>query len=89
MEDIIKLKSKGGINNYLRKLKKTDGSESKTYILRTDITALRTGYIDDKFKYIFPHGGPRILEGEFLEEAGAIVDTITFMQDFGHVVTFK
>ena len=33
MKDLIELKSRGEEHNYLRKLKKADGSESMTYLL--------------------------------------------------------
>lgn len=37
MKDLIKLKSRGYEENYLKKLKKPDGSESKTYVLILDV----------------------------------------------------
>lgn len=89
MEDIIKLHSRGGVNNYLKKMKKADGSESKTYVLKSEMPTLRAGYIDEKHKFIDPSGGPMIVEGSLLEEANAVVTAITFVQGFGHTVPFE
>lgn len=89
MEDIIKLKSRGEIHNYLKKIKKADGSDSKTYVLKTDSPTLRVGYIDVRHKFIDPSGGPMIVEGSFLPEANAEVKDIIFVQGCGHTITFK
>ena len=45
MKDLIKLKSRGYEKNYLKKLKRPDGSESKTYVLKTNIPTLRVGEV--------------------------------------------
>ena len=45
MKDLIKLKSRGYENNYLKKLKRPDDSESNTYVLKTDIPTLRVGEV--------------------------------------------
>ena len=52
MEDIIKLHSRGGANNYLKKMKRLNGEESKTYVIKTDMHTLRSGYVEDKRKFI-------------------------------------
>ena len=44
MEDIIKLRSRYGAD-YLKKMPEPDGSESKTYVLKTDMPALRAGEV--------------------------------------------
>ena len=89
MENIINLKSRGGERNYLKKMTKADGSESKTYLLKSESHYLRVGYIDEKRKFIDPSGGPMIVEGSVLPEANAEVEAITFVQGYGHTVTFK
>lgn len=89
MEDIIKLQSRGGVNNYLKKMKKADGSESKTYVLKSEMPTLRAGYIDEKHKFIDPSGGPMIVEGSLLEEANAVVKSIDFVVGYGHTITFE
>lgn len=45
MEDIIKLRSGYKAVNYLKKMPKPDGSESKTYVLKTDMPILRVGEV--------------------------------------------
>lgn len=89
MEKIIKLNSRGGINNYLKMMIKPDGSESKTYLIKTDMPTLRAGYVDEKNKFIDPSGGPMIVEGSLLEEAKAVVKSIDFITGFGHTITFE
>ena len=88
MENIIKLRSRGGINNYLKKMKKLNGEESKTYVIKTDIPTLAAGYIEGK-KFIDPSGGPMIVEGSLLEEANAVVKSIDFVAGYGHIITFE
>ena len=89
MGDIIKLHSRGGANNYLKKMKRLNGEESKTYVIKTDIPTLRAGYVEDKRKFIDPSGGPMIVEGLLLEEANAVVKSIDFVVGYGHIITFE
>lgn len=89
MEKIIKLNSRGGANNYLKMMMKPDGSESKTYLIKTYEPTLRMGYVDEKNKFIDPSGGPMIVEGSLLEEANAVVKSIDFIVGYGYTVTFQ
>ena len=89
MEDIINLKSRGDTNNYLRKMKKADGSESKTYVLKSEVPYIRVGWVDERHKYIDPSGGPMIAEGLLLKEANAVVKLIDFVVGYGHIITFE
>ena len=89
MEDIIKLHSRGGANNYLKKMKRLNGEESKTYVIKTDIPTIRLGYVEDKRKFIDLSGGPMIVEGSLLEEANAVVKSIDFVVGYGHIITFE
>ena len=89
MEDIIKLHSRGGANNYLKKMKRLNGEESKTYVIKTDIPTLRAGYVEDKRKFIDLSGGPMIVEGSLLEEANAVVKSIDSVAGYGHTITFE
>lgn len=89
MEKIIRLHSRGNANNYLKMMKKPDGSESKTYVLKTNMPTLRMGYVEEKHRFIDPSGGPMIVEGSLLEEANAKVKSIDFVAGFGHTVTFE
>ena len=89
MEDIIKLRSGYKAVNYLKKMPKPDGSESKTYVLKTDVPTLRVGEVQGGNKFIVPSGGPMIVVGYELEEANAKVKSIDFVTGFGHTITFE
>lgn len=88
MEDIIKLRSRYGAVNYLKKMPKPDGSESKTSVLKTDMPTLRVGEVQGGNEFIDPSGGPMIVEGSRLEEADAVVKFIDFVMGYGYTVTF-
>lgn len=89
MDKIIKLKSRYGSNNWLKRLNKTDGKDSKTYIVKTDSPTVRIGYTNDRKKFIDLSGGPFITEGSILEETGMKVISIDFIVGYGHVITFE
>lgn len=89
MKDIIELESRGYEKNYLRKLKKPDNTESKTYVLKVSNPYLRTGVIDGEKKFIDPSGGPMIVVGETLKEAEAVVKSIDFTIGYGYTITFE
>ena len=88
MKDLIKLKSRGYEENYLKRLKKLDGSESKTYVLKVSTPYLRAGVIDGEKKFIDPSGGPMITVGETLKEAEAVVKSIDYTIGYGYTITF-
>ena len=87
MNDIINLTSGGYEKNYLKKLKKPDNTESKTYVLKVSNPYLRAGVIDGK-KFIDPSGGPMIVVGETLKEAEAVVKSIDYTIGYGYTITF-
>ena len=89
MEDIIKLRSRYRAKNYLKKMPKPDGTDSKTYVLKTDVPTLRVGEVQGGNKFIDPSGGPMIVEGSLLEEANAVVKSIDFIAGYGHTITFE
>ena len=89
MEDIIKLRSGYKAVIYLKKMPKPDGSESKTYVLKTDVPTLRVCEVQGGNKFIDPSGGPMIVVGYELEEANAKVKSIDFVTGFGHTITFE
>lgn len=89
MEDIIKLHSRGDVNNYLKKMKRLDGEESKTYVIKTDMPTLRMGYVEEKRKFIDLSGGPMMVEGSLLKEANAVVKSIDFIVGYGYTITFE
>ena len=89
MEDIIKLRSRYRAVNYLKKMSKPDGSDSKTYVLKIDITTFRVGKVQGGNKFIDPSGGPMIMVGCELEEAKAVVKAIDFVEGYGWTITFE
>ena len=89
MEDIIKLRSRYGTVNYLKKMPKPDGTDSKTYVLKTDVPTLRVGEVQGGNKFIDPSGGPMIVVGCKLEEAKAVVKSIYFVDGYGWTITFE
>lgn len=89
MKDLIKLKSRGHEENYLKKLNKLDGSESKTYVLKVSTPYLRGGELEGGKKFIDPSGGPMIVVGSYLEEAEAVVKSIDFTVGYGYTITFE
>ena len=86
MEEIIKLDSKG--KKFLKKLKRVDGSESKTYVLKLDSAVLRSGYTEEGHKFILPPRGPMIIVGQELQD-GLIVKSIDHVEDYGYTITFE
>lgn len=88
MEDIIKLNSKGEENNYLKKLKKPNGEESKTYVLKVSSPQVRVGTTETKNKFIEPTGGPMLVEGFKCAGIDAVVKSIDFTFGYGYSITF-
>ena len=86
MEEIIKLDSKG--KRFLKKLKRVDGNESKTYVLKLDSAVLRSGYTEEGHKFISPPRGPMIIVGQELQD-GLIVKSIDYIEDYGYTITFE
>ena len=89
MKDIIKLRFRYEAENYLKKMPKPDGSESKTYVLKTGMPTLRVGEVQGGNKFIDPSGGPMIVVGYELEEAKAVVKSIDFVEGYGWTITFE
>ena len=89
MKDLIKLRSRDCGENYLNGLKKSDGSESKTYVLKVSTPYLRSGEVEGGRKFIDPSGGPMIVVGDYLEEAEAVVKSIDFTVGYGYTITFE
>ena len=89
MEDIIKLRSRYRAKNYLKKMPKPDGSESKTYVLKTNSPNLRVGYLSEGYTFIDPSGGPMIVVGYELDESKAVVKSIDFVGGYGWTITFE
>lgn len=89
MKDKILLNRRGGIETYLVKLKKVDGSESYTFKIKSEDPVTKIGYINDCTKYIVPPGGPRLILGEYCEKLKAKVIDIYYHKTLGYIITFK
>lgn len=89
MEDIIKLRSRYEAINYLKKMPKPDGTDSKTYVLKSDAPTLSVGEVQGGNKFIEPSGGPMIVVGCELEEAKTVVKSIDFVEGYGWTITFE
>lgn len=88
MEDIIKLNSKGEENNYLKRLKKPNGEESKTYVLKVTSPQVFTGKTEYNHKFILPTGGPMIIEGCTCAGTDEVVKSIDYTMGYGYTITF-
>lgn len=89
MEKIIKLNSRGGENNYLKRLSRPDGKESRVYVLKVSTPAVRVSKLATGYKFIDPSGGPMIKVGSLLEEAQAVVKSIDYTMGYGYTITFE
>ena len=89
MKDLIKLRSRACEENYLKRLKRPDNSESKTYVLKVSTPYLRCGEVEGVRKFVDPSGGPMIVVGDYLEEAEAVVKSIDFIAGYGYTITFE
>lgn len=89
MKDLIKLRSRACEENYLKGLKKSDGSESKTYVLKVSTPYLRSDEVEGGRKFVDPSGGPMIVVGGYLEGAEAVVKSIDFTVGYGYTVIFE
>jgi hypothetical protein len=69
MKDIIKLNSRDGTDNRLVKI------EEGKYKLITPY-CYRSGLVDDNKAFIDPSGGPMLVEGNYVHEATAIIESI-------------
>lgn len=83
MSEIIELKSIEE-HNYLKKLRKVDNTESKTYVLKVSYPYIKVGE-----GYIMPKGSPPIVVGEILEGTGMKVKSIDYVQSYGYTITFE
>ena len=88
MEKQYKLNSRGGENNYLKLMPKSDGSESKTYLLKTENPYVGTGYLDNKRFYVDPSGGPMLVVGESVPDIG-VIKSIDLVYGYGYFLTFE
>jgi hypothetical protein len=85
-EEKIVLMSRYGENNYLERVPNVD---TITYVLKTESITVRVGTENNINTFIDPSGGPMIVEGHMLEEAGAVVKYIDHAMGQGYLITFE
>lgn len=68
--------------NYLEKV------SPNRYKLHTKYS-YRAGRASDKQKFVDPSGGPMMVEGELLREAGKVIRRIDFVQGEGTFIEFE
>lgn len=74
MEDIIKLNSHDGSNNYLKKLNTEPYEGKQAYALKTSYRySIRMGTVKDGISFVDPSGGPMLVEGDSLNGKYKIV----------------
>lgn len=89
MDGIIKLNSRGEENNYLKKLKRSDGKESKTFVLKVSSPQVRVGRNENNHNFIEPTGGPMLIEGFKCDNIEAVIKSIDFTIGYGYTITFE
>lgn len=89
MDEIIKLNSRGEENNYLKKLKRSDGKESKTFVLKVSSPQVSVGRNENNYNFIKPTGGPMLIEGFKCADIDATIKSIDFTIGYGYTITFE
>lgn len=82
----IKLHSRDRMNNWLEHYAGT------TYILHSELSHVRAGYMDSDreiIAFVDPPGGPFISIGNILDEVGKEVLEINHIKGKGFAITFK
>lgn len=77
MKEIIILKSRDGIKNYLKRL------ENKTYLLVPEISTIRTSSDDEGIVFVDPLGGPVLARGMYLDVAESTIKSIDHLKGQG------
>lgn len=83
----IRLNSRVGSRNYLRKLE--DNKKSKVWVLEPDSYYIRVGNTSEGHKFIDPPGGPFLAVGDTVEEIGSVIKSIEFIEGYGWCITFE
>lgn len=87
MKDRYDLEAYKGEYNYLKKLKKADGSDSKVFILKSSHAFIETGHNQNGL-FIKPKGGPKLQTNEYIPLVDAVIRLITFIPKYGYIITF-
>lgn len=89
MENIIKLNSHDGTNNYLKKLNIEPYKGMQAYVLKTPYSSsIRMGTIKDGISFVDPPGGPMIIIGDILNNKYNIVK-IAGIQYVGIIIVLE
>ena len=74
MEDIIKLNSHDGSNNYLKKLNTEPYEGKQAYALKTSYRySIRMGTVKDGISFVDPSGGPMLVQGDTINDKYKII----------------
>lgn len=84
MEDFITIK-KGPYSVKLKKLSRKDGKESYTYLLKSAVNYIKTGYTDCDKRFIKLSSGICFTEGDNIN--GLIIRHIDFT-NMGYLISF-
>ena len=89
MEDIIKLNSHDGSNNYLKKLNIEPYEGKQAYVLKTSYRySIRMGTVKDGISFVDPSGGPMLVEGDSLNGKYKIIK-IEFLKYVGTIIILE
>lgn len=88
MEDVINLNC-FKYKNILKKLKRADGEESYTYVLKAEVPTFTSGNTNTGHKWIKPLGGPILTVGEKIENTTYIIKSIDYIQFYGFTLTLE
>lgn len=82
----IRLRSRYGVKNVLTPIP----DKENEYLFTTDMPSIRLHEpVPGKVEWIDPAGGPMICVGELLDEVGAKVSSIKFIEGQGWIITFE
>ena len=73
----------------LKKLKKVDGSDSNTFVIKTNDPFDFMKLDEENNKILKPHKAPRFKENEFLHGTESIIKSIDFNYALGWTLTIK
>ena len=88
MEDIIKLNSHDGTNNYLKKINIGPREGRQAYVLNTPYDFLRSGEIGDGRPFVDPSGGPMLVQGDILNDK-YIIDRVGHFPYIGTIIILE
>jgi hypothetical protein len=87
MENIIKLNSHDGTNNYLKKLNVPAFQGKQAYVLVSPYNHMRGGKVDEDRQFIDPSGGPMLVEKD--EIGDYIIFKIIHVMYIGYILLLE